>query len=106
MGTMLPWESFIERDFILLAEVDPTVIGIHAQPIRVEYRIRGQAHSYIPDFLVQFSDGSNEIHEVKDAGGEASAKGPSGRGGGLCLDEEMGEHLRAAGRVITELGYR
>ena len=63
-GTAIPWESGIEKDFIVLAELDPTVRNFHAQPLRVEYRLNDKRHTYVPDFAL-VATGRTEIHEVK-----------------------------------------
>ncbi|CUW40086.1 conserved protein of unknown function(containing TnsA endonuclease, N-terminal domain,23-94) [Magnetospirillum sp. XM-1] len=90
MGWMIPWESQIERDFILLAEVDPTVIAIHAQPFQVEYGFAGGLHHYTPDFLLETIDGT-EVHEVKPDEDLA--------------DEELQKRLRKVGAVIEQMGH-
>ena len=51
-GKAIPWESQIEKDFIALAEMDPTVREIYAQPLRVGYEINGVRHTYVPDFAL------------------------------------------------------
>ena len=63
-GKSVPWESQIEKDFILLAELDPTVTEFYAQPLRVGYRLHGEQHAYVPDFAVVTAE-RTEIHEVK-----------------------------------------
>ena len=64
MGKALPWESQIEKDFIVLSELDPTIAAIHPQPLRVEYRLNGERHTYVPDFALVTTE-QIEIHEVK-----------------------------------------
>lgn len=64
MGRCLPWESQIERDFLILAEIDPTISAIYAQPVRILYMTDGCKASYVPDFAIVGAFGT-EIHEVK-----------------------------------------
>ena len=73
-GKAIPWESQIEKDFIALAEMDPTVREIYAQPLRVGYEINGVRHTYVPDFALVTAE-RTEIHEVKpdDAADELQA---------------------------------
>lgn len=66
MGTSLPRESSGERAFLVLAELDPRVTEIYAQPGKLVHRSRtGSAVAY-PDFAIVV-DGRTEIHEVKEA---------------------------------------
>jgi TnsA endonuclease N terminal len=91
MGRMIPWESQIERDFILLAEVDASVTGIHAQPFEIEIGFDGAMHRYTPDFLLETIAGT-EVHEIKpDAD---------------LTDDELRRKLEKAGQVIAEMGHR
>lgn len=68
-GSQVPFESTLERDFIILHDIDPAVKRITAQPIRIEYKdIHGKNRSYTPDFVLQFCDDINRpdtLYEVK-----------------------------------------
>jgi hypothetical protein len=56
-GDQVPvdFESTLERDFIALVSFSPRFLRIEEQPLRLEYRVRGQTHHYTPDFLVELS---------------------------------------------------
>lgn len=57
---LIPHESTLERDAIILYEGDPRVRSVIAQPVTIDDgRIR-----YTPDLLVEFADGA-ELVEVK-----------------------------------------
>lgn len=54
-----------ELPFLILAELDPRVSEIHAQPMLVEYRDdEGRWHKAYPDYHIRI-DGRDEIHEIK-----------------------------------------
>ena len=66
MGVMMPWESPIEADAIRLFEFNPGVVSYCAQPSReVYYDAGGIAHSFIPDFRVDFHHGDSIWVEIK-----------------------------------------
>lgn len=65
MGTMIRWESQLERDYIYHIELDPNVISYVSQPTGITYRdCNGKILNYTPDFWVQRSD-CEEMVEVK-----------------------------------------
>ncbi|GLR47636.1 hypothetical protein GCM10007925_13490 [Sphingomonas astaxanthinifaciens DSM 22298] len=66
MKKWIPAESAGERAFIRLAELDPSITEIYAQPIKLLHRSRHGAQVAYPDFAIMI-DGEWEFHEVKDA---------------------------------------
>jgi len=90
MGRLVPWEHQLERDFIILAEVDAAVSGFHAQPLQTEYWVKNRLHAYVPDFAVEI-DGATEIHEIKPDH--------------LAADQAYQTHLSAAAAAIEHVGY-
>lgn len=67
MQKWLPAESTGERAFIRLAELEPRITEIYAQPTKLHHRSRHGAQVAYPDFAIKFDD-EWEFHEVKDAG--------------------------------------
>lgn len=63
---MLPWESQLERDFLMSLEVDPGVLTFGVQPKTFEYDWDGSTRRYTPDVYVQYEDGEAFV-EVKAA---------------------------------------
>lgn len=59
------WESWLERDFMLVSEYDQTVERYVEQPEQVVLWIDGVAHRYTPDMRLVLSDGTLRIVEVK-----------------------------------------
>lgn len=65
MGQMVPWESLLERDAILLFEFSPGVRTFRAQPEEVVYVDQETTRRYYPDFEIT-GNGGRVIHvEVK-----------------------------------------
>ena len=81
------YESRLELARLLLADFDPDVVGIAAQPFLVKEADR----RHVPDFLLARADGSVLIVNVK----------PAERLG----DELVAEALTWAGRVFCERGW-
>jgi len=51
----IPFESSLERDFVILTKADLRVKSVDSQPVRVHYDDpRGVAHIYTPDYLVTY----------------------------------------------------
>ncbi|MDQ0874226.1 hypothetical protein QFZ77_002885 [Paenibacillus sp. V4I3] len=64
-GDMIHWESFLERNFIRLADFDQRVIEIFYQPECIDYLVNGKKHKYYPDFKLILEDNRVLLIEVK-----------------------------------------
>lgn len=57
-GAPIPYESSLERDFVVRMLADPSVEKIIAQPEKIEFLSKdGRAEHYTPDYLVIYSIG-------------------------------------------------
>lgn len=61
-GGAIPTESRLELAHAVCLERNPTVINYRSQALKI--KLSHDQHCY-PDFLIQTSDGSYEVHEVK-----------------------------------------
>ncbi|EOR02346.1 heteromeric transposase endonuclease subunit TnsA [Acinetobacter sp. ANC 3926] len=52
-GEAVPYESTLERDFLVYQSFRKDVIDIVAQPIVIPFRKNGRTYHYTPDFFVQ-----------------------------------------------------
>lgn len=53
--TAIPFESTLERDFLIRTEFNGFVLNIIPQPVQIPFiGINGQSYTYTPDFLVRF----------------------------------------------------
>ena len=59
--TAIPYESTLERDFIIRKEFSLAVLDIIPQPVQIPFNgSDGRAHTYTPDFLVYYRLGNRE----------------------------------------------
>jgi len=67
MNGQIPWESTLERDWLLHLEANPAIREIYGQPRKFEYCLNGEWHRYTPDFEVHWKDKSRlvTVYEVK-----------------------------------------
>jgi hypothetical protein len=60
------YDSSLEREYMVELERDPAVKSwTKKHSIKIPYNIWGFTRHYLPDFLVEYRDGSREIHETK-----------------------------------------
>lgn len=63
------WESYdsaLERGYIVELERDSAVKSwTKKHGIKIPYKLFGFTHNYLPDFLIEYQDGSKELHETK-----------------------------------------
>ena len=61
----IEYESQLERRFLQQALILPIIKRVMHQPFRLEYLLEGKTHTYVPDFLVHFVDGTKAVIEIK-----------------------------------------
>ncbi len=60
------YDSLLERDYMVELDHDPAVREwTKEHGVVIPYRLLGFPHTYHPDFLVTYNDGSQELHETK-----------------------------------------
>lgn len=60
------YDSTLEREYMVELERDPAVkTWTKRHGIKIPYKFLGFTRYYLPDFLVEYRDGSKEIHETK-----------------------------------------
>lgn len=64
---MVAYESRLELARILMADFDPAVRGIVAQPFQIRERVAGVDRSHVPDLLLWHVDSSVSVVDVKPA---------------------------------------
>ncbi|MEK4510133.1 TnsA endonuclease N-terminal domain-containing protein [Paenibacillus sp. FSL K6-2524] len=64
-GDMIHWDSFLERNFIRLADFDQEIQEIYHQPVCIYYTVNGKKHRYYPDFKMISQNNRVTIVEVK-----------------------------------------
>lgn len=58
---LVDFESSLERDYIHILEFDENVRYYYEQPLKIEFDDR----YYVPDFFVEYWDGTKEVIEIK-----------------------------------------
>jgi predicted RNA binding protein YcfA (HicA-like mRNA interferase family) len=64
-GTHVIYESRLELARILLADFDPGVSGIVAQPFQIRERVGENVRRHVPDLLLSHGDGAVTVVDVK-----------------------------------------
>lgn len=92
MGGHVVYESRLELARLLLADFDPRVVSIAAQPFLVSGCFEGRVRRHVPDFLVVDRDGLVSVVNVKPAE--------------LLGNPKVAGALDWAGTVFAERGWR
>ncbi|MER6076403.1 TnsA-like heteromeric transposase endonuclease subunit [Streptomyces sp. NPDC001817] len=66
-GGHVVYESLLELARLLLADFDPEVEGIFAQPCRLAARVGDRVRHHVPDFLLVMRSGTVRVVNVKPA---------------------------------------
>lgn len=91
-SSLLPYESLLERDRLLLADFDRDVVAIASQPFGLTGRLRGTVRRHVPDFLLIGRDGCPTVVDVKPAE--------------LATKPEVSEVLEWTGTLLHERGWQ
>ncbi|MFB7634961.1 TnsA-like heteromeric transposase endonuclease subunit [Streptomyces sp. NPDC056149] len=64
-GRHVGFESWLERDRLLLIDFDPEVVGISSQPFWLHWQDGERERRHAPDYFVRRSDGSAVVIDVR-----------------------------------------
>lgn len=65
-GVSIPYESTLERDFVVFQTFRSNVIEVVAQPIAIPFEKNGRTYNYTPDYFVQIdNDGDRYNPDTK-----------------------------------------
>ncbi len=65
-GRHVGYESFVERDRLMLLDFDPDVTGVAAQPLCLCWRDEsGRSRRHVPDFFARLRDGRGVVIDVR-----------------------------------------
>jgi hypothetical protein len=90
-GGFLVYESRLELARLLLADFDPAVVAIAAQPFLLQARVAGRARRHVPDFLLKHANHTVTVVNVK----------PASR----LADPKIAEALSWPARLIEDHGW-
>lgn len=91
-GTLVGYESLLERNRVLLADFDTTVTGIVSQPFWLSGLDDGAQRRHAPDYLLADRGGSVVVVDVKPAG--------------MCDEPKVASVLEWTGRLCRSRGWR
>lgn len=90
-GRHVGYESFVERDHVMLLDFDPDVTGVVSQPFRLRWRDgSGERRRHVPDYFARLRDGRGLVIDVR----------PDGR-----IPERDAEAFAATERACGETGW-
>jgi hypothetical protein len=64
-GEHVGFESWVERDAVMLLDFDPDVIAVSSQPFCLTWAGRLRARRHVPDFFARQADGSAVVIDVR-----------------------------------------
>lgn len=64
-GTHVGFESWLERDHVMLADFDPDVVGLASQPFWLTLSCGGRTRRHAPDFFARRADGTGVVVDVR-----------------------------------------
>jgi hypothetical protein len=64
-GGHVGYESWLERDHVMLLDFDRRVAGLSSQPFRLSWDAGGVRRRHIPDFFARLADGSGVVVDVR-----------------------------------------
>ncbi|WP_328466530.1 TnsA-like heteromeric transposase endonuclease subunit [Actinoplanes sp. NBC_00393] len=68
MGCHVGYESWLERDHLMLLDFDPAVVAVASQPFWLFWTMeQGKARSHVPDYFARLVDGSAVVVDCRPA---------------------------------------
>jgi len=92
--------SSYERRLLWVLDRHPEVIALEVEPFSIPYEFEGVTLRYIPDFLVTFEGGIQEVWEVKD---QKFLNDPKNQAKFQALNEYVAQHHMNAAIVTLEM---
>lgn len=63
--THVGFESWLERDHVMLLDFDPLVVGLSSQPFWLSWPAGGRRRRHAPDFFARLADGCGVVIDVR-----------------------------------------
>lgn len=63
-GLSIPYESTLERDFVIFQTFKSNVLEVVAQPVTIPFKKNGRTYNYTPDYFVHLDDGAEYRQEL------------------------------------------
>ncbi|WP_281274689.1 TnsA-like heteromeric transposase endonuclease subunit [Actinokineospora cianjurensis] len=65
--SLVGYESWLERDTLMMLDFDPLVVGVASQPFWLFWATEGKPRSHVPDFFARLADGSARVLDCRPA---------------------------------------
>lgn len=89
-GGHVGYESWLERDRLILLDADPEVVGIASQPFWLHWHDGRRKRRHAPDYFVRLADGCGRVVDVR---------------AGDRVDEVAAEAFAATGLACRAVGW-
>jgi hypothetical protein len=89
-GDHVGYESWLERDRLILLDFDPSVVGIASQPFWLHWHDGRRKRRHAPDYFVRLADGGGRVVDVR---------------AGDRIDAGAAESFEATGRACAAVGW-
>lgn len=64
-GRHVGYESWLERDHLMMLDFDPDVVGIASQPFWLFWTDNGRSRCHAPDYFTRMTDGTAQVIDVR-----------------------------------------
>lgn len=64
-GRHVGYESWLERDHVMLLDFDPAVTAVGSQPFWLHWKDGGRSRRHAPDFFARLADGTGVVIDVR-----------------------------------------
>ncbi|MEH0416048.1 TnsA-like heteromeric transposase endonuclease subunit [Streptomyces sp. B21-083] len=90
-GSLVGYESWVERDAAMALDFDPAVVALASQPFRLLWSDRGRERGHTPDYFARLADGTGVVVDVRPEG---------------LVDEATAEVFAFTARVCEAVGWQ
>jgi hypothetical protein len=96
---VIPYRSSLELQFMEILDGNPNVDSYEYEPEGIPYTLEGKPHKYYPDFLITWTNGRQEVIEIKPSSELQTIKNKAKFDSAQLYYEELGIKFN----VLTEL---
>lgn len=101
-GGHVGYESWLERDHVMLLDFDPTVVGIASQPFWLSWITpEGGSRSHAPDYFARRADGSAVVVDCRPVGRRSKPRDAAAFEATRQVCAEVGWEYRLVGAADT-----
>lgn len=89
-GSHVPYESWVERDQVMVMDRCPEVVAVRSQPFALNVSVGTRSVWHVPDYFVRLHDGRARVVDVRPA---------------KRIDEQAREVFEATAQECTRIGW-